>query len=257
MIACRRLPHETNDGPTNMALDETLLEIAANSPDTVIIRTYEWSEPTLSLGYFQSIADAEADPRWGGRPLVRRLTGGGALWHDHEITYAVAIPATHAFARPSTALYEAIHGAIAAELGRLGINAARRGDVSVLNRPGTDRPFLCFQDRDAADVVVGPVKLVGSAQRRRAGAVLQHGSILLARSLTTPELPGLSDLADRRTARQDRFDSTAEWSCRLQNILTSVLGSSVFEENLSSIERKHADLLRRDIYQNPAWTDRR
>ena len=256
MIACRRLPHETNDGPWNMALDETLLEIAANSPKIALVRTYEWSEPTLSLGYFQSIASVRDNPRWRGRPLVRRPTGGGALWHDREITYAVAIPATHRLARPSTALYETIHEAIAVELRRFGVAAGRRGVARTRDRPTADRPFLCFQDRDDADVVVGAIKLVGSAQRRRAGAVLQHGSILLGHSPSTPELPGLRDLAPEAGLIRDQADST-QWSDILGNLLTSVLSSASFEENFSSSERETADQLRRNIYQNPAWTNRR
>ena len=240
-----------------MALDETLLEIAANFPETALLRTYEWSEPTLSLGYFQSIADVKADPRWAGHPLVRRPTGGGALWHDHEVTYAVAIPATHPLARPSTALYEAIHQAIATELGSLGIAAARRGVSNIFKQPGSVRPFLCFQDQDPADVVVGPIKLVGSAQRRRAGAVLQHGSILLSRSSTTPELLGLRDLAEQSSKTFPRIRSTKDWIVSLREILISVISPFAFVEDLSPRELEIADHFRRDTYLNSGWTARR
>src|SRR5947209_20176933 len=88
----RVLPHESGDGPWNMALDEALLDSVAADPSRAVLRTYSWSVPTLSLGYFQRFAESQADPRWRSVPIVRRPTGGGALWHDREVTYAVVIP---------------------------------------------------------------------------------------------------------------------------------------------------------------------
>ena len=84
--------------------------------DAGCLRTYGWAEPTLTLGYFQSLSQALAEPRWRGVPVVRRATGGGAIWHDHELTYAIVLPSHHARARPSTALYQTVHAAITATL---------------------------------------------------------------------------------------------------------------------------------------------
>ena len=128
-IPCHVLPHEAADGPTNMARDEALLDAVAADPAAALLRTYEWSEPTLSLGYFQHSADLEADPRWRGAPVVRRATGGGALWHDREVTYAVIVPAHHPLARPSSALYAATHDAIAARLRDVVLPADLAGNV--------------------------------------------------------------------------------------------------------------------------------
>ena len=115
-IPCYQIPYAIAGGPANMALDEALLEWVAGRSDAVFLRTYGWLEPTLTLGYFQSLSEALAEPRWQWVPLVRRATGGGAIWHDHELTYAVVLPAHHARARPSAALYQAVHAAIAATL---------------------------------------------------------------------------------------------------------------------------------------------
>ena len=115
-IPCYQIPYAIAGGPANMALDEALLEWVAGRSDAVFLRTYGWLEPTLTLGYFQSLSEALAEPRWQWVPLVRRATGGGAIWHDHELTYAVVLPAHHARARPSAALYQAVHAAIAAAL---------------------------------------------------------------------------------------------------------------------------------------------
>ena len=175
-----------------MALDEALLDTVAEDPSFALLRTYGWTEPTLSLGYFQPIAQAEADPRWHGVPVVRRPTGGGAIWHHHELTYALVVPAAHPLARPAAALYHAVHSALAALLRRHGVDTAPRGAAPP--SPSAPRPFLCFADRDPEDLVCQGAKIVGSAQRRRSGAILQHGSMLLRHSSFTPEFPGVGDL---------------------------------------------------------------
>src|SRR5437868_9532074 len=122
------LPHTTSDGPGNMALDEALLDVVAADPSAAVFRTYEWSVPTLSLGYFQGVAEAEADPRWREVPLVRRPTGGGAIWHHHELTYTLVVPRSHPLAQRPAELYRATHAAIAEVLRAQGIAADRRGE---------------------------------------------------------------------------------------------------------------------------------
>jgi lipoate-protein ligase A len=249
MFACRILPHEADDGPTNMALDEALLVSVAGDPTRAALRTYTWTEPTLSLGYFQSISLAEAEPRWRGVPIIRRSTGGGALWHHREITYAVVIPKTHPLARRSTDLYRAVHAAIARVFATIGITAGRRGD-RLEESPRAPKPFLCFADRDPEDLVSGTVKLVGSAQRRRAGAVLQHGSILLERSPTTPELAGASDLA---VSALDPI----QWSASLLSAIPQALGFERQEDSFSAEERRLAAGLATEVYRDPGWTRKR
>ncbi len=143
-LICRILPHEAADGPANMALDEALLDAVAENPDTAYLRTYAWTIPTLSLGYFQRVADVQNDPRWRSVPLVRRLTGGGAIWHHHELTYALILPAGHPRTRPNTALYRAVHAAIAETLAELGVLVDRRRLIQRRRRRTAMRPFLCF-----------------------------------------------------------------------------------------------------------------
>ena len=247
-IRCDVLPFEAADGPMNMAMDEAILEAAADDPSAAILRTYGWSEPTLSLGYFQRLADASSEARWRGVPTVRRPTGGGALWHEHELTYAIAIPHAHPLARRPADLYRAVHGAIARVVRDLGASADRRGEAGA--RKGPDRPFLCFTDRDGEDIVTLGSKIVGSAQRRRRGAVLQHGSLLLRRSPTTPELPGLGDLAEVST-------SPSTWSDRLRAAIPEAFGLASEERPPTPVERQRARELARRTYLDDRWTARR
>ncbi|MGE3818287.1 MAG: biotin/lipoate A/B protein ligase family protein, partial [Isosphaeraceae bacterium] len=210
---------------------------------------YEWSEPTLSLGYFQSIAEVEGNARWRGVPVVRRPSGGGAILHDREVTFTLAMPIDHPLSRRSSALYRAVHDAVSRTLSDLGVLAIRRGTT----RDQSDdriRPFLCFQDRDPEDLVVGPWKLVGSAQRRRAGAVLQHGSLPLGRSKWTPELPGLHDLTD--------VDATAvDWPETLRRGVPPQLGLRVRSGDWPPTLLARAAELSAEVYSQARWTRRR
>jgi lipoyl(octanoyl) transferase len=247
-IACRLLPHTAADGPANMALDEALFDLVAAAPNTAALRTYCWTTPTLSLGYFQSLAEVELDARWRGVPLVRRFTGGGAILHDREITYAVCVSRACALARSPSALYQAVHAAIADLLEERQIPAKRRGASS--GKKQRERRFLCFTDQDPEDIVLRGAKIVGSAQRRRCGAVLQHGSLLLGRSSLTPELPGLIDLA--------AVDATPQtWSAWLATEIPRSLGFVVQECASSALLRERAFALEERVYRNPSWTQRR
>lgn len=246
---CRVLPDVRGDGPSNMAMDEALLDSVASHGSSAVLRIYEWSVPTLSLGYFQRFEEVEADPRWATVPVVRRPTGGGALWHDQELTYTVVIPSDHPAARPSRSLYRTVHEGIAARLRSMGIPAARRGDLDTAF-DGANRPFLCFSDRDSEDVVLQGMKIVGSAQRRRSGAVLQHGSLLLRGSILTPELPGLDDLS--QIPRE-----SADWSTLLRSLIPEALGLTALDGDFRIEERQRAASLLEAIYANADWTRRR
>jgi hypothetical protein len=152
-----------------MAVDETLLDSAAEGICTV--RWYRWEQATLSLGYFQSQEEALADSRLRDLPIVRRLSGGGAIVHHHELTYSCAVPALHPLAAAPRRLYSAVHEGIIGVLAEFGYEAALRGT----NAPALGAEYLCFGRMDDFDVVMGGHKVLGSAQRRRKGAVLQHG----------------------------------------------------------------------------------
>jgi lipoate-protein ligase A len=245
-MTCRVLPFEVADGAANMALDEAMLDRVAGGDPAAYLRCYGWSIPTLSLGYFQRLAEVRADPRWDAVPLVRRPTGGGAIWHDREVTYALVVPAGLPQARPNTALYRAVHAAIAAGFVDLGIAAQRRGGT-LSDRAGGKRPLLCFTDVSTEDIVCHGLKLVGSAQRRRDGAILQHGSILLGRSRPVLELLGLCDVADVPNVPE-------YWSTWLRERIPAALGLQPEAVPMADELRARATELERTTYRNAAWT---
>jgi lipoyl(octanoyl) transferase len=180
---------EAHHGAWNMAVDEALLETAI-ADRVATLRWYQWSEPTVSLGYFQKSAELAGDEVLSLLPAVRRLTGGGAILHDDELTYSVALPANQKlFERPEQ-LYDIVHESIVGSLREMGFSVSLRGET--LKR--VDEPLLCFLRQDSHDLTLDGNKVLGSAQRRRRGAILQHGSLIRRASRQAMHLPGLMDL---------------------------------------------------------------
>ena len=176
----RLLSDQPLPGAVNMTRDEALLTRVGEGVSPATLRLYQWAAPTVSLGYFQRFAEYEAlPPPAGGLAVVRRLTGGGAILHDLELTYSLALPIDHRLlSEGHNRIYEFAHDAVRAALLELGVRAEAcgRSDDSTPTRG----PFFCFARRHCFDVVLDQDKLAGSAQRRTRRAVLQHGSIILA-----------------------------------------------------------------------------
>ena len=205
------------DGATNMGFDEALA-FEAMRLDRVLVRISTWSQPTLSLGAFQAIGEARARGDLTAIPIVRRPSGGGAILHGSDVTLAVAVPRDHPCGGTPQRLYDTVHAALVAELEGRGITAglSAGGATGMPGAAGSNPPagppaeetFLCFDRRATGDVVV-PVadgrrgtdtKILGSAQRRLQGAVLQHGSLLLQTNHLVPESlrhPGLDALPSK------------------------------------------------------------
>jgi lipoate-protein ligase A len=290
------------DGLTNMAVDEALLAMAAAGELGPVLRFYQWSPATLSLGYFQRYAERAAHPASAACDVVRRASGGGAILHDRELTYSLVLPAGHPLAARAEPLYRAVHQALIDVLAERGFDArfwddvqpseARDAKISAAGeafacgdtaekqahpeanlesstpsaqRPAPNAPFLCFQRRSPGDLVMrasgetssNPAawhKILGSAQRRRQGAVLQHGSFIWGRSKFAPEMPGVSELAGTDFA-PDFFPSLIRsWSEKLAKVLD-------FELSLSKNSAQFATdpwlALAREKFHEPSWLQSR
>src|SRR5258705_204201 len=155
-------------GPENMARDEALLT-EADRTGAAFLRLYRFDPPCLSLGR------NEPAPERLGFVTVRRPTGGRSVWHEHEVTYAVAAPIA-AFGRLRDA-YRAIHERLATALRSLGADVTISEYRPIPRLP--DRPTDCFAATVGGEVLVAGRKVIGSAQIRRGASFLQHGSILL------------------------------------------------------------------------------
>jgi len=224
-----------------MAVDEALLEAAAAEGQSTL-RFYRWAEPTLSLGYFQTYGDRCQHEASRGCAVIRRPSGGGAILHDRELTYSLVVPARHPLANRDQ-LYRAVHQSLIEVLAARGAKASFcGGEMREATTAAASEPLLCFERRTECDVLVAGGKIAGSAQRRRRGAVLQHGSVLLRRSPAAPQLPGLLELAGLPLSS----DELAErWLGRLSAALRAEWHSAPLtpdEENLAAelVERRYA-----------------
>ncbi len=173
----------TDGGSMNMAVDQAIMEAVAaeNAPPT--LRFYAWQPPCLSLGYMQPINDVDQDRLaargWG---LVRRMTGGRAILHTDELTYSVAVLAGNPIvAGDIVQSYRNLSRALLNGLHRLG--TAPQADKRADRQHGPKNP-VCFEVPSHYEITVDEKKLVGSAQVRKFGAVLQHGSLPLTGDIT-------------------------------------------------------------------------
>ena len=166
-------------GAWNMAVDEVLLEGVATGTTPPTLRFYQWTPACLSLGYFQPFDVVDVDGcRALGVEVVRRPTGGRAILHDRELTYSVALPAAvlghDGGVLPS---YYRLSLALQDGLLRLGVPATLAAE-SAASGQLVHGP-VCFDRPSAHEILLHGRKLVGSAQMRRGGGILQHGSILI------------------------------------------------------------------------------
>jgi lipoate-protein ligase A len=242
MSVVRLLPFSEADGPHNMAADETLLEAAGAGQAS--LRFYGWSAAALSLGYFQSHVVYIHDPLLAILPYVRRPTGGAALVHHHELTYALALPAGTPWQTRGDSWLLRMHAIIAEALAGLG---AATESVSQEAKYGDN---LCFLHHTPGDLRIGPNKIVGSAQRRQRGALLQHGAVLLAASPHTPTLLGLAELCGRRLAPMEIVGAVQE--CLVRRTGWRLQAGDWTEE-----ERRRIDDRVAEKYSRPVWNDKR
>jgi lipoate-protein ligase A len=269
-------------GPRNMAIDEALARELSGS--AAVLRLYAWSRATVSFGRNEPTRDRFAGQAAGESAFdfVRRPTGGRAVLHDQELTYAVVAPVRAVGG--ARELYQAVHRAIASGLRSLGADVTIAEGRSTL--PVDAGP--CFRAPADGEVVARGRKLVGSAQVRIGRALLQHGSILLSgdqsalssgvtarepgRANRAPDSQAMTDppptdagAGPRPTADDDGIAlSELLPSVRIEEVASAIreamaehFGGRWADTELSSGVRAAAATLERERYENPEWTWRR
>ena len=267
------------DGPWQMAMDAALLA-SVQGGAAPVLRLYRWSEPTLSFGRNQPAAGLydEAAAARRGIAFVRRPTGGQAVLHADELTYAVIAP-VEVIGRPRES-YRRINLGLVAGLRGMGVGAevagAARTDTGtdrarVAHAPahagGVDWARACFREPAEGEVVVAGRKLVGSAQRCEGRVILQHGSILVSGSQAAAE-----ELLREGARRNPPAGVDAGWTTIAEHLgerppwdalagamtagLERILGTALAPATVSDEESTRMNELR-DLYASPDWTWRR
>ncbi|MBX6377246.1 MAG: lipoate--protein ligase family protein [Clostridia bacterium] len=250
-----------------MGVDEAVLDAVAAGATPPTLRLYGWRLPTLSLGCFQPLArhvDLTAC-RASGVAVVRRPTGGRAVLHDGDLTYSVVLPAGLLPAGVQ-ASYRVVSGGLVAGLRRLGADVDWASG-RVRRQGGSP---ACFEAAVTGEVEAGGRKLVGSAQVRRPGAVLQHGSIPLdfdaARVTALLRHPGrdlavvTASLAASATGLRQVLGRAVTFREVAQAVASGFaehFGVELEPGGLSAVERRRAEELATSKYAQAWWTARR
>jgi lipoate-protein ligase A len=208
--------------------------------------------------------------------LLRRSTGGGAIIHDRELTYSLILPAA-AVPTPTTQIYERVHRRVARRLQQDQLSAtlhpALPAEMAVGQQPvppmpvseggagagpESPPPFLCFLRRAVGDLVVWPVstsgaralghKVLGSAQRKGGGHILQHGSLLLERSPSAPQLLGINDFLP-----PERHWDASMVRAFFSEALAAEFGWTMVASELTDTEREVADRYHETRFSSDTW----
>ena len=253
-----------------MAVDEAILYAVGGGLAPPTLRLYAWEPACLSLGHAQPLADIDqerlAERHWD---LVRRPTGGRAILHQGELTYAVVAPEAHPLVQGGVLeSYRRISRGLVGALESLALTVEVKGSeaISAIDRSNP----ICFEVPSAYEITVGGRKILGSAQVRRRNAVLQHGSLPLTGSIAqicevlqypheAQRASARTQLEQRAATLEDLLGQPLAWSRAaeaFQSGFESALDLSFHRTSLSYGEAAEAEKLLHERYLSPGWTQR-
>ena len=264
-MAWRFLDFQRYNAFENMAIDEAIFRETIKNKKPPTIRFYGWRPPAVSIGYFQDI-EKEINVekcRATGVDIVRRLSGGKAVFHSAEVTYSViACNKEELFPPDILGTYKIISNCIIRGLADLGIKAVMAETGRAL--PDADFKACCFSVPSKNELLVSGRKICGSAQMRTSGGFLQHGSLLMDFDPVNAALfllPVRSDaqlekLKDSVAAINEEVASPVgekEICTSLKKGFTDILDREIIEETLTSTEEKLMNNLIKK-YGDLRWT---
>ena len=225
-----------------MAVDDALLTLSGRGQTPPTLRLFGFRPACLSLGRFQP---AEQVPRPAGLDFVRRPTGGGAVVHRDDVCYSIVLPLSHPLAAGSIRQsYQRLARGLGAALEALGLPRLAEGDVAGRSPRGA----WCFEAIAPHELTLAGRKLVGSAQARREGALLQQGSIRLA--------PEPAEAA-QATSLQEELGRPVSWDELAEALVAGFVrawGIEIRRGTLTAEEENLARRLERECYGDPGWT---
>ena len=248
-------------GPENMAIDEALLRSFDPVSSAPVLRLYGWTPSALSLGRFQKAGEVLDLARCTVEniPVVRRITGGGVIYHADELTYSLVCSPHHI--PPAASIkdsFRVLTAFLLAMYRRLGLSAGYAVDrVEYPAKLGERTPF-CFAGRETFDILVNGKKIGGNAQRRLKNVIFQHGSI----PLVDRSLDGLGFMVEQPENFAGSVTSLASEGVALppeQVRVTLVKGwletgsPHLVPDVLMVREQAETERLLVEKYLNPAW----
>jgi lipoate-protein ligase A len=258
-------------GAWNMALDEALLHSVENGESLPIFRLYRWKPATMTLGYFQQgrdVVNIKACHEFG-YSIVRRITGGRAVLHDREVTYAVISPEQNEiFPGGVSQNYHVIADVLRATLAKLGLQTEISSGRKECTTTDSVQRSACFTAPALSELVFNGQKMTGSAQKRLSHAFLQHGSIpldidpeRLYIALNTGNHANMKrriELLADRVGWLNRWleipvDITAVEQCLVEQF-QKIVGVTFLPSTPTAKELAVATQFLKEKYANPEWT---
>ncbi len=270
-VKWRLLRHPAEHGAWNMAVDAAILEnvIAGQSQST--LRLYDWNPACLSLGFAQLYADVDEEALAAhGWHVVRRPTGGRAILHTDELTYSVIGPSDEPrLVGGVLESYKRLSEGLMRSLLLLGLPVERQPMRQGNGFGALDNP-VCFEVPSDYEITLKGKKIIGSAQARKKGGVLQHGSLPLfgdiariTEILRYPNEERRQQAAERVRARAATVEeglgrrvSWEEAGDAFMSGFNEVLNIDFVEGELSEAEKQAADRWMAERYAGAAWTQR-
>jgi lipoate-protein ligase A len=254
-----------------MSVDEAILEAIARKAVPPTIRFFAWEPPCLSLGYAQPIGDVDLEKlSYLGWDIVRRPTGGRAILHTDELTYSIIGPLNEPRLRGSVLeSYQRLSLALVLALEWLGIYASADAHPGLLKENDPIGP-ICFEVPSNYEITVNGKKVIGSAQARKQGVLLQHGSLPLYGDLTRitqvlmyedeeQRITSAERLLNHATTAEEILGNALSWD-RAAHAMTQAFEKSLniqlIESGLTDWENARADELSRTKYDQNSWTAR-
>jgi lipoate-protein ligase A len=266
----RLILNSPHHGAWNMAVDEALLESISNHDQPPTLRLYDWQPYTLSLGLAQPAGDVNlSELQNRGWDLVRRPTGGRAILHADEMTYSVTAPIENPILRGNVIeSYRRISTALVEALQLVGLCADSK--PKKMEETHLSKDPVCFQFPSDYEITYLDKKVVGSAQARKKGGILQHGSIPLhgdiTRIIEVLNYPNSKDkilaqekLIKRASTIEASLGMRVSWSDMADAMIRGFeekLGITLIPIDLSNIELNNAVRIYREKYYHRDWTFR-
>ena len=263
----RLILSEPMPGARNMAIDSAILAAVERGEALPTLRLYSWNPPCLSLGYSQAYSDVALQQlSTNGWDLVRRPTGGRAILHTDELTYAVIGPKSDPrLAGKLMDSYQHISRALFEALSQIGLPV----EVHTGKNPEAHHQPVCFENPSDFEITANGKKIIGSAQARKKTALLQHGSLPLIGDLTritkalryqtnTDRQQAGEILLQKAATVYDVLGMEISWDRAAEimaNSFSRVLNLNLVIGELSSAEMDHALLLESDQFGHPTWTE--
>lgn len=247
-------------GAWNMAIDEAMLLAHSVGLTPPTLRLYRWQPPAISLGLLQPFeAINETACHQLGFEIVRRPSGGGAVLHQHEITYAVVVDGRLCpYGSSVMSTYRWLSEGLKAGLKRLGVDIS--SSTPPINASSAAPKTFCFAQMTDADLSINNRKLGGSAQARKRNFLLQHGSIPLRLDMVAIEKIFGAVEWERFTCVEEVLGRSVpldEFAVALVQGFSEALGITFNLSGLTPTEHKLADLLFRHKYETVEWTKER